>query len=86
MGSQDSQGLQSDRQDLQAGEAIRRGIQYMENGEDDRAINCFTEAIRLNPKCAEAYHLRGQVHSRMGKWAEAERDVAKARRADAAQA
>ena len=77
--------LPSEREDPQAVEAIEQGIQYRKNGEDDRAIECFTEAIRLNPECARAYHLRGQIYSKTGKWVKAERDVSKARRAEARQ-
>ena len=77
--------LPGEREQLQAVEAIERGIQHLENDEDDRAIECFTEAIRLNPECARAYHLRARIYSETGKWAKAERDVAKARRAEAKQ-
>ena len=82
---QHGQSLPGERENLQAVEAIEQGIQYLENDEDHRAIECFTEAIRLNPECARAYRLRGQIYSKTGKWAKAERDVAKARRAEARQ-
>ncbi|MFH1923525.1 MAG: tetratricopeptide repeat protein [Planctomycetota bacterium] len=74
--------MPSERENRQV---VEKGIEHMENGEDDRAIECFTEAIRLNPECARAYHLRGQIYSKAGKWAKAERDVAKARRVEARQ-
>jgi Tfp pilus assembly protein PilF len=83
--AQRGQSSPGEREDLQAAAAIEQGIQHLEKHEDDRAIACFTEAIRLNPACARAYHLRGQVYSKAGKWALAERDVAKARRAEAKQ-
>ena len=70
---------------LQAVRAVEQGIQCLENQENDRAIECFTEAIHLDPDCATAYRLRGQIYSKAGKWANAERDVAKARRAEARQ-
>jgi Tfp pilus assembly protein PilF len=82
---QHGQSLPGKREELQAVEAVERGIQYLENDEEDRAIECFTEAIRVNPECARAYSLRGQVYSKTGKWAKAERDVAKARRIEARQ-
>jgi len=82
---QHSQNSPSEREDLQAAGAIEQGIQYLENDEDDRAIECFTEAIRLDRECARAYRLRGQTYSKTGNWAKAERDVAKARRAEARQ-
>ena len=82
---QHGQSLPGKREELQAVEAVERGIQYLENDEEDRAIECFTEAIRVNPECARAYFLRGHVYSKTGKWAKAERDVAKARRIEARQ-
>ena len=85
MGVQPWQSLPSEQEGVQAVEAIEQGIQCLENGEDDRAIECFTEAIRLNPECARAYRLRGQIYRKTGKWAKAERDVSKARRAEARQ-
>jgi len=85
MKSQHGQDLPSERADSQIVEAIEQGIQFLENGEDDLAIKCFTEAVRLDPECARAYRLRGQVYSKTGRWAKAERDAAKARRAEARQ-
>ncbi|MBN2476883.1 MAG: tetratricopeptide repeat protein [Pirellulales bacterium] len=85
MERQHGQSLPGEREDLQAVEAIEQGIQHLENNEQERAIECFTEAIRLNPECARAYLLRGEVYSKTGNWARAERDVAKARRAEARQ-
>lgn len=79
---QPGQSVPSEQDGLQA---VEQGIQYLENDEDDRAIECFTEAIRLNPECARAYRLRGQIYRKTGKWAKAERDVSKARRAEAKQ-
>ena len=39
---------------------MERGVQYMENDQDDRAIECFTEAIRLCPECANAYFAKAR--------------------------
>jgi len=64
---------------------VADGISHVKNGEDDLAIECFTEAIRLNPGCARAYYLRAEIYSKNGKWAMAERDIAKARQAEARQ-
>ena len=82
MEEQHGQSLPSEREDVQV---VEEGIQCLGNGEDGRAIECFTEASRLNPECVRAYRLRGQIHSKAGKWAKAERDVPKARRAEARQ-
>ena len=79
---QHGQSLPSERENLQV---VEEGIEHLENGEDDRAIECFTEAIRLNPESVRAYNLRGQIYSKTGNWAKAERDVAKARRIEATQ-
>jgi len=79
------QDFPNEPEDQQTAVAIEQGIRFLEDGETDRAIECFTEAIRLSPGCARAYRLRGRVYSRTGKWARAERDVAKARRAEARQ-
>jgi Flp pilus assembly protein TadD len=38
----------------QADKAVEQGIRCLENEEVDRAIECFTEAIRLNPESARA--------------------------------
>ena len=78
---QDRQKSQSERENLRVAE----GISHMENGENDQAIECFTDTIRLNPGCARAYHLRAEIYSKTGKWALAERDIAKARQAEARQ-
>jgi Flp pilus assembly protein TadD len=82
---QHGRSLPGKREELRAVETVERGIQHQKNGEDDLAIACFTEAIRLNPECARAYRLRGQIHSRTGSWAKAERDLSKARRVEARQ-
>lgn len=80
-------GLGSPREpeDPRTAAAIEQGLRFLENDETDRAIECFTEAIRLSPECSRAYRLRGHTFSQTGKWANAERDVAKARRAEARQ-
>ena len=60
---QHGQSLPSERENQQV---VEEGIEHLENGEDDRAVECFTEAIRLNPECARAYRLRGQLYSKAG--------------------
>ena len=113
------QSLPGEQGNPQAIEAVERGVRYMENDQHDRAIECFTEAIRLCPRftnayfarasayddkgdveltiadCTEvirldsdhfgAYHLRGRIYEKTGKWAQAERDFAKARWIEAKQ-
>ena len=81
----DKQAAANKQRQRQVVAAIEQGIQYLKANENDRAIECFTEAIRLNPECAKAYRLRGEIYSKTGNWAKAERDIAKARRAEARQ-
>ena len=82
---QHDQSLPSEQEEAQAAEAVEQGIQCLKNGENDPAIECFTEAIRLDPECARAYRIRGQIHDKTGNRVKAERDVAKARTAEAKQ-
>ena len=119
MDAQHGQSLSGEQGNPQAIEAVERGVQYLENENGDRAIECFTEAIRLCPEftnayfaracayddkgdfdlaiadCTEvirrdpehlsAYRLRGGICQKTGKWAQAERDFAKARQIEAKQ-
>ena len=39
-----------------------RAIDHLDKGEDDQAIVDFTEAIRLDPKYAIAYQVRGTAY------------------------
>jgi len=45
-------------------DAYNRGIAYAEKADYDRAIADYTEAIRLDPKLAEAYCSRGAAYGR----------------------
>ena len=48
----------------QAADALHQGFVYSYKGEFDKAIASFTEAIRLDPKFADAYAGRGVVYGR----------------------
>ena len=51
------------------------GDAYLENGERDKAIDAFTEAIRLRPNDARIYYLRASVYQRNGDAKKAETDL-----------
>src|SRR5262249_39549909 len=40
----------------------QRGLSYRSKGDFDRAIADYSEAIRLDPKYAEVYYLRGVAY------------------------
>jgi tetratricopeptide (TPR) repeat protein len=44
---------------------INRGA-YANLGQHQRAIDNFSEAIRLNPDCVDAYYNRGIIYLRQG--------------------
>ncbi len=54
------------------------GNAYDEAGEHAQAISCFTKAIELNPKNADAYNNRGITYSKSGQLANALADLTKA--------
>jgi len=43
-------------------EYYNRGINYSKKGDTDRAIADYTEAVRLDPKYADAYGNRGNAY------------------------
>ena len=50
---------------MNAGEAMRQGKAYLENGEYELAAEAFTEAILLDPQNAGAYNSRGNAYSKL---------------------
>jgi tetratricopeptide (TPR) repeat protein len=58
--------------------AVKLGSEAMEKGDFDLAISQFTEAIRLDPKNAEMYYLRGVAYKRKGKFDKAVTDFTEA--------
>jgi tetratricopeptide (TPR) repeat protein len=63
----------------EAEQACRRGTAYWIKGQLDRAIADYTQAIRLDPEYAEAYHNRGLAYAARGDAPQAEADQAKYR-------
>ncbi len=57
-----------------------RAWAYGAVGDYDKAVTDYTEAIRLNPKYAEAYYGRGWAYSKKGETAKAEDDFAQAKK------
>jgi tetratricopeptide (TPR) repeat protein len=55
-----------------------RGYAWMRLGQYQKAIADFTEAIRLNPKYANAYQNRAAAYRALGQTAQADEDLAKA--------
>ena len=49
-----------------AAEAIKKGNASLHGGDWDKAIPDFTEAIRLEPKAADAYYNRGVAYRKKG--------------------
>ena len=56
----------ADQRSAAAG-AVKKGIAFLEKGDLDSAAAAFTEAIRLDPKCARAYYCRALAYERQGK-------------------
>jgi tetratricopeptide (TPR) repeat protein len=55
-----------------------RGLQYLNAGQYDLAIQDFGQAIRLNPEDAWAFYGRGRAKQKMGDTAGANADIARA--------
>ncbi len=64
----------------QAVDAYNRGVAYYARGELDEAIASYTEAVRLNPKLADAYLNRGAAYDAKGELDEAIADFTQALR------
>ena len=56
---------------------LNKGVAFIEEEDWPTAIACFTEAIRLDPDDAKAYHNRGIAYEYQGNKAKAEADYAK---------
>ena len=43
---------------------VETGVAYLTKGQYDRAIECYDEAIRLDPKNSGLLALRGSAHAK----------------------
>jgi serine/threonine protein kinase len=59
-------------------EFYRRGLEKLEKKDKSGAIRDFTEAIKLNPKYAEAYYQRANAHFLANNYQQSAEDVSKA--------
>ncbi len=65
-----------------AKKAFEKGVLAFQNGNFDAAIVAYTEAIRLDPKNAEAYCNRSRAYARKGDFDKAFADCNEALRLD----
>lgn len=61
---------------------FKRGSEYLNKGDNDRAIAAYTEAIRINPNYEDAYVNRGTAYSDKGDYDRAIADYNEAIRLD----
>ncbi len=66
MDVQHGQSLPGEQGNPQAIEAVERGVRYLENEQGDRAIECFSEAIRLCPEFTNTYFARACAYDDKG--------------------
>ena len=59
---------------------MNRGFSWLQREEPDKAITDYDEAIRINPKFAEAYLNRGHAHRKKGEHGKAKEDFEEAGR------
>jgi tetratricopeptide (TPR) repeat protein len=59
---------------------LNRGCAYQSKHGYEKAIADYTEAIRLDPRCAGAYFNRGLALRKKGESAKAEEDFAQAKK------
>ena len=68
----------SDSTSQNAEQLFYQGLEADQQGDYDKAIKCYSEAIELNPKLTEAYYNRGNVYNEKGVYDQAIADYSKA--------
>ena len=58
---------------------IHLGVLYLETGEPEKAITCFNKSVETNDYYAEAYYYRALAFRKLGKTADFQQDIARAR-------
>jgi tetratricopeptide (TPR) repeat protein len=71
-------GIANMQKSARSDQHVERGQEYAEKKEYDKAVREFTEAIRLDPKNAEAYHERGRAYFEMKEYDKAISDFTEA--------
>jgi tetratricopeptide (TPR) repeat protein len=56
------------------------GQEYVQQAQYERAVECFDQSIRSNPKCYDAIFARGQAYEKMGDFRQAVLDFGRVRR------
>jgi tetratricopeptide (TPR) repeat protein len=65
-----------------ASEAVERGNEFLNDGQVDKAITAYSDAIRLDPKSTDAYYGRGNAYKRKNDLDKAIADFAEVIRLD----
>jgi serine/threonine protein kinase/tetratricopeptide (TPR) repeat protein len=70
-----------------AGNQLSLAVYYGDQQENDKALECYTKALALNPRSKDAYCGRGRIYTRLGvkdrtKYEQALQDLTKALRLD----
>lgn len=57
---------------------MKYGLLLEADGQDEKAVEAFRQAIKVKPQAAEAHSLLGSVLARLGRWRDAEAELRQA--------